>query len=96
MISHEVDAFVIGERFGSFRAVRFSVRDHDVRFYGMRVVYGNGQVEEVPFAGQLTAGQSTPPLNLTGRQRFIDRIEVKYRTRLNFHGEGIVEVWGQQ
>ncbi len=96
MISHEVDAFVVGERFGRFRSVKVSVRDHAVRFYGLRVVYGNGEVEDVAFSGELTAGQSTPPLNLTGRQRFIDRIEMKYRTKLNFQGEGIVEVWGQQ
>lgn len=96
MFSNDVDAFQVGERFGSFRALRFSVRDHDVRFYGMRIVYGNGQTENVPFSGELTSGQSTPPLNLTGRQRYIDRIEVKYRTRLNFKGEGTVEVWGQQ
>ena len=97
MFSSDVDAFQVGQRFGAFRSVKFVVRRHAVRFYGLRIVYGDGQVEDVPFSGELTDGQSTPPLNLTGRgQRYIDRIEFKYRTKLNFQGEGVVEVWGQQ
>ncbi|MGQ0672847.1 MAG: hypothetical protein ACT4N2_08235 [Hyphomicrobium sp.] len=96
MFSSDVDAFYVGDRYGGFRSVKFTVRRHDVRFYGMRIVYGNGQVEEVPFSGELSDGQSTPPLDLKGRQRTIERIEVKYRTKLNFRGDGVVEVWGLQ
>ena len=95
MFSNDLDAFQVGVRFGRFQALRFGVRQHDVRFYGLRVIYGNGDVEEVPFSGELRDGESTPPLNLNnGRGRFIERLELKYRTKLNFHGDGIVEVWG--
>jgi hypothetical protein len=48
----------------------------------------------VPFFGELKGGQSTQPLDLKGRGRFIDRIELRYRSKLSFKGEGVVEVWG--
>ena len=96
MFSSDVDAFHIGERYGNFRALRVTVRDHDVRFYGLRVVYGNGEVEDVPFYGALSGGQSSSQLDLRGNRRFIDRVELKYRTKLSFLGEGTVEIWGLQ
>lgn len=96
MFSNDVDAFSVGERFGRFKNIRVNVRDHEVRFYGLRIIYGNGEVEDVPFYGELSGGQSSPVLNLKGTTRFIDRIELKYRTKLNFLGEGVVEIWGQQ
>lgn len=94
--SGDVDAFQIGERYGRFSALKVTSRDHAVRFYGLRIIYGNGEVEDVPFSGELSGGQSSPKLDLKGRQRFIDRIEMKYRTKLNFQGDGVVEVWGMQ
>ncbi len=94
MFSNDLDAFHVGERFGAFKAIRVSVRDHQVRFYGLRIVYGNGEVEDVPFFGELSGGQSSARLDLKGNRRHIDRIELKYRTKLNFLGEGTVEIWG--
>jgi hypothetical protein len=94
MLSPDIDTFRVGERFGRFKALRLTSRNRDVRFYGMRIVYGNGETEDVPFFGELKGGQSTQPLDLKGRGRFIDRIELRYRSKLSFKGEGVVEVWG--
>lgn len=96
MFSNDLDAFHVGERYGAFKALRVSVRDHQVRFYGLRIVYGNGEVEDVPFFGEFSGGQSSARLDLKGNRRHIDRIELKYRTKLNFLGEGTVEIWGLQ
>jgi len=88
------DVFEVGERFGRFKALRIAVRDRAVRIRGMRVYYGNGEVEDVAISAELRNGQTTQALEIQGRGRFIQRIEVAYRTKLNFKGEGTVEVWG--
>lgn len=94
LFNADYDTFEVGERFGRFKALRIAVKDHAVRIRGMRVVYGNGEVEDVAIRAELQRGQSTDALEIEGRGRFIQRIELAYRTKLNFKGEGTVEVWG--
>jgi hypothetical protein len=94
MFSNDNDAFVIGQQFGTFRALRMTVRRHAVRITGIRITYTNGQVEELPIFQELLDGQSTQDLNLGRINRPIERVDVRYRTKLNFQGEGIVELWG--
>lgn len=96
IFSVDSDGLAVGERFGRFKALRLTVKRHAVRVYGMRITYGNGEVEQVPVGGELGDGQSTPPLDLRGRGRYIDRIELRYRPKLNLKGSGIVQVWGLQ
>jgi hypothetical protein len=88
------DQVILGERFGRFKAVRLAAKQGDVRIYGVRVVYGNGEIEDLPVSAQLKQGQTTPPFDLKGQGRFIDRIEMKYRSKLTLKGPGIIEVWG--
>lgn len=94
MFSKDTDAFVVGKRFGRFRAVKVVVQRKTVRLYGMTVHYENGSSEAVPIYGKLSGGQSTKPFDLKGRKRFIKSVVLKYRTKFNLGGDGIVEVWG--
>lgn len=88
------DTFPVGRGAGRFKAIRVTAKKHDVKMYGMRIVYGNGSVESVPIYGTLEDGRSSPPFDLKGRDRFIDHISFKYRTKLNLKGSGRVELWG--
>jgi hypothetical protein len=94
MFGADIDSFEVGRRFGNFKAIKVTAREHAVRLYGLRITYSNGETEDVPFSGELAPGQSTPPLDLRGRDRFIERIQLRYRTKFNFQGDGFVEVWG--
>lgn len=96
MFSRDNDAIIVGERFGRFRSIRVRVRNTDVRLYGMKVTYGNGSTEMVPVSGKLDAGQSTQPFDLQGRTRFIDRIDLRYRSQFSLKGDGVVEIWGRR
>lgn len=96
MFNSDRDSFEVGERFGRFKALRISAKKSPVKIRGMRVIYGNGEAEEVPISVELRDGQATDALTINGRGRFIQRVELKYRTKLNFKGEGVVEVWGLQ
>lgn len=92
--STDNDAYIIGPQFGVFRALRLTVRNYAVRVTGIRVTYINGQVEEVPIYQELLNGQSTQDINLGRISKPIQRVDVRYRTKLNFQGEGLVELWG--
>ena len=93
-IASDQDAFLIGPRVGPVRKLKLVVRRHAVRITGMRVVYANGEAEYVPIFTELLDGQSSPVIDLSGRNRYVERVELRYRTKLNFIGQGIVELWG--
>lgn len=94
MFSKERDAIRVDPRVGRIKAIRFAARRSDITFYSARIVYENGEAENLPFARKLKDGQYTDAIDLKGRGRRIDRIELKYRSKLGLKGEGIVEVWG--
>lgn len=94
MYSADEDAFFVGPQFGSFRSLRLTAKRHSVRITGIRITYTNGQVEELPVFKELLDGQSTPNIELGRINRPIERVDVRYRTKLNFQGEGLVELWG--
>jgi hypothetical protein len=60
----------------------------------MRVTFANGESEDVPVPRSLRGGQETPPIDLRGRDRFIEQVELRYRTKPNFGGSATVEVHG--
>jgi Protein of unknown function (DUF2541) len=94
MFSTDDDAFKVGSQLGTFRALRLVARRHPVRITGIRIVYGNGEVEPLPLFQELRDGEATRNVDLIRRERYIQRVEVRYRTKLNFEGEGLVELWG--
>ena len=96
MFSGDQDAFLIGPQIGALRSLRLTVRRHAVRITGLRVTYSNGQIEDLPIFQELLDGQSTRDINLGRINRQVRRVDVRYRTKLNFRGEGLVELWGMR
>lgn len=96
MFSKDSDAISVGRRFGRFRSVKVRVLRNKVKLYGMTITYENGTTETVPVYGTIRSGTETKPIDLEGRRRFIKRIDLRYRTKFNFGGDAIVEVWGQR
>lgn len=96
MLTTDYDSFKVGQRAGQFRSLRIAVRGGDVRFYAMRIVYGNGSTEDIAMTGELRDGQSSQVLDLKGRDRAIDRIDFKYRAKLGLKRPPEVEIWGRR
>ncbi len=96
-VSFRVDRDVlrVGRRDGRFGAIRLHARGGDVEMLDLRVVYANGQPDDIPVRRVLRRGDRTNPLDLRGSDRFIDRIEMVYRAVPNFRGrEAVVCVEG--
>ncbi len=94
MFSKDNDSMIVGKRYGRFRAVQVRVHKSKVKLYGMTLTYANGTTEAVPIYGKISSGGSSQPFDLKGRKRFIQRIDLKYRTKFSLRGDAIVEVWG--
>jgi len=96
-VSFAVDRDVVrvGRRDGRFTAIRLRVVGNDVRMLDLKVVYGSGAPDDIPVRAVIAAGGASGPLDLRGRDRAIDRIEMIYASRPNFRGHAQVCVDGR-
>jgi len=83
LIGKDRDTIRVGLREGRFRAIRLAVRGADVELLDLNVVYGNGERHDIAVKHFLREGERTRPLDLRGRDRHIDRVELLYRSRIN-------------
>ncbi len=70
----------VGRREGRFKAIRLHARGADVELLRVTVIYGNGEPDDLPTRHFLRQGSYTPPLDLKGWQRPIDRVDMVYKT----------------
>lgn len=96
LFGRDRDAVDIGRREGRFRAIRLHVRGADVEMLDLRVIYANGQPDDISVRRVIRQGDRTQPLDLRGRERSIQRVEMVYRTIPNFKGLARVCVEGLQ
>jgi hypothetical protein len=88
------DSIRVGRREGRFKAIRLNVRGADVEILDLKVIYANGEPDDIRVRHFLRQGDRTRPLDLRGRERAIDRIDLVYRTIPNFKGQATVCVEG--
>lgn len=84
------DVIRVGLKDGFFRAIRLRAANNSVFMLDLKVVYGNGAPDDIPVRAEIPAGGQTGPLDLRGRDRVIQRIEMIYRSRPNFRGRATV------
>ncbi len=94
LLKTDTDVFQVGREMGTFRAIRAVVSGQDVQFFDLSIRYGNGEVENVPLAGKIRAGEASQPFDLRGRDRFIESITFRYRSKISLRGPGRIEIQG--
>lgn len=91
----EQDTWHLGASKGEFRALSISVQHRPVRFYKLQVTYGNGEKQEFEIRSVIRAGGRTRALNLDGKDRYINKVDVWYeaqtvgrgrRSQVTLHG----------
>lgn len=80
------DVISVGRREGRFKAIRLEAKGNSVSLLDLKVVYANGEPDRIPVRSELREGESTRPLDLIGRERAIDRIEIV--SKKDFRGPG--------
>ncbi len=91
------DDIAVGRGKGRFTALQLRGRRTAVRIREVRVTFGNGRQQVLPFTGTLGKRARTRAIDLNGNRRFISRITLSHRSRLVFPPvEGRVCVYGKQ
>jgi hypothetical protein len=88
------DVIRIGAEVGKFDKVRLRVLDNDIFIKSMKVVYANGEAQEIAYNADVKRDSRTKWLDLKG-DRFIKEIQLIYNAKPNFRGQAFVEVYGQ-
>ena len=89
------DVIKVGRDEGKFKSIRLSVSGNKVHMMDLKVIYANGQPDDIQVRQEIRAGSHTRPLDLRGERRAIRQIEMIYRSQPNFRGQATVCVEGQ-
>lgn len=89
------DVIRVGRKDGDFSAIKLRVKDNEVEFLDVKVVYANGQTDDVQVRNKIRAGGETRSIDLKGGDRFIRHVEFVYRSKPSFKGQATVELWGK-
>jgi hypothetical protein len=90
------DVIKVGRHEGRFDKIRVEVKDNDVDILSLKSFFNRGAPQDVPVRDKIRAGGSTRAIDLKGDDRFIDRIEIVYKSRPSFRGTATVAVMGKQ
>jgi hypothetical protein len=92
------DTIEVGRHEGKFKRLKLIVRKNDIELNCIKIVFGNGEVEDVVFQQHIRDGGEAV-INLKSgwhEGRFIRAVEMHYHSRPDFRGEAIAELWGQE
>ena len=89
------DVIQVGARDGRFSAIRLRVGGNAIQMLDLKVVYANGEPDDIPVRARIREGGTSGALDLRGRDRAIDRIELIYARVPNFRGRAKVCVDGR-
>jgi hypothetical protein len=91
----EQDTWHVGKSKGEFSKIKLFVGDRPVRFYRMTVKFENGKTQEIELKSMIRAGGETRQIDLTGSDRFIDKVDVWYEANTARRGRrSHVTLWG--
>lgn len=72
------DVIRVGRREGAFSALKLQVSNATLRLLRLRIVFGDGSTQTLDVRSAIPAGTETTPIDLDGRRRIIDRIDLEY------------------
>ena len=92
------DTIHVGRHEGRFKRLKLLIRGNDIQLNSIKVLYGNGQVEDAVFDRHIRdGGEAVVDLRTGWRDgRFIRDVELHYRSRPDFRGQAVAELWGQE
>lgn len=88
------DIVQVGRDAGRFSELKLTITGTKVDVHRMRVVYANGEEEDLPVAAEIKSGAESAPLPLRGGHRAIERIILDYAAKPSFKGEATACVLG--
>jgi hypothetical protein len=90
------DTIEVGRKEGTYKSLRLKVRQAPVELFDIRVTFGNGDKQTIQVRQAVPAGAESRPIDLNGKSRGIQRIEMLYRSIPSFKGKAEICVDGKQ
>ena len=91
----EQDVVNVTAAAGVFERIGLRARGNDLYVFDVRVVFGNGDVQDVPIRETIPQGDTTRAIDLMGNNRIISSVILTYRRPVG-GGAVIIEVYGQR
>ncbi len=88
------DEVPVGREAGRYSALKLTIAGTKVDVHRMRVIYANGEQEDLPVQAEIKSGAESAPLPLHGGHRSIERIILDYAAKPSFKGEATACVLG--
>lgn len=88
------DVIRVGAEIGKFDKMRLRVLENDIFIKDMKVIYANGEVDDIVVNAEVKRDTRTKWFNLKG-DRFIREIQFIYNSKPNFKGQARIEVLGE-
>ena len=88
------DTLIVAGPHNHFRALQIRVTDAPLHMKRMRVVYANGQPEEIPIRFNIPKGGRSRTIDLHGGARAVHQIDFWYDTKGWLKGTADVSVFG--
>lgn len=88
----DFDVIKVGRREGRFSAIRLEAEGNSVEVLDLKVVYANGSPDDIPVRAHINQGDRTRALDLRGRDRAIDRIQIVSKKDREGPGRGRAQI----
>jgi hypothetical protein len=88
----DFDEIRVGRREGRFSAIRLEAKGNSVNVLDLKVVYANGAPDDISVRTRINEGDRTRPLDLRGRDRAIERIQIVTKRDVRGPGRGKASV----
>lgn len=88
------DVIRVGAEIGKFDKIRLRVLDNDIHIKDLKVVYANGESDDLVVNADIKQNSRTQWFGLKG-DRFVKEVQLVYRSKPSFKGQARIEVLGQ-
>ncbi len=89
------DVIPVGRKDGKFTAIKLKVSKNTIELIDLKVIYGNGNPDDLPVRSIIKAGGETRWIDLKGGKRVIKQIEMIYKSKPSFKGQAKVCAFGK-
>lgn len=98
LVDHKVerDEINVGADEGVFNRIKLEVKNADVEFLNVKVVYANGADQDIEVRLKIKAGGETRPIDLDGHRRIIKKVVLLYKTERDERHRALVVLYGHR
>lgn len=89
------DQINVGRREGRFKAIKLKAVGADIEVLDLKVIYGNGEPDDIQVRSQMRDGSETRAIDLKGRERFIKEVVIVSKKDTGGRGFGFGRRRGQ-